>query len=212
MTKAGYRTLMGEGSSFLEDRKSRFLGRARHVDTEEEAYAFIDSIRKAEKGAAHNVYAFSIGRSKEVVRSSDDGEPSGTSGKPCLEALMMKDLTDSIVVVTRYFGGTLLGTGGLVRAYGAVAREAVAAAGVGGLKLMRKLALKLGYPEWSRAEGQLKVIGAEEWSAKYAEYVQVTVMLPEVSAESFMDKLRDLSLGRYGVISEETEEKLVRID
>lgn len=212
MIKAGYRTLMGEGSSFLEDRKSRFLGRARHVDTEEEAYSFIDSIRKDEKGAAHNVYAFSIGRSKEVVRSSDDGEPSGTSGKPCLEALMMKDLTDSIVVVTRYFGGTLLGTGGLVRAYGAAAREAVAAAGVGRLKLMRKLALKLGYPEWSRAEGQLKAIGAEEWYAKYAEDVQVTVTLPDVSAESFMDKLRDLSLGRYGVISEETEEKLVRMD
>ncbi|MEE0775862.1 MAG: YigZ family protein, partial [Bacillota bacterium] len=101
----------------LIEKKSRFIGYCSIAHSEEEAQSFIESIKKKHWDATHNVYAYQIGKHSEIQRSTDDGEPSGTAGRPVLEVIKGEGLTDAVVVVTRYFGGTLLGTGGLVRAY-----------------------------------------------------------------------------------------------
>lgn len=119
-------TLAKAGSAEINEKKSRFLGYARPVANEAAAAAFIDEIKKCHWDAKHNVYAYVIGINGETQRSTDDGEPSGTAGRPILEIIKGEGLTDTAVVVSRYFGGVLLGTGGLVRAYGKAAKLALA--------------------------------------------------------------------------------------
>lgn len=119
----------GDVDSELEIKRSRFLTRLRRVTTEEQAREVIHQQRKAHFGAAHHCTAFVLGRSAEIARSSDDGEPSGTAGIPILGVLQQSELTEVVAIVTRYFGGIKLGAGGLVRAYSAAASQAVAAAG-----------------------------------------------------------------------------------
>ena len=111
-----YKVVYDQGTGEYEEKKSRFIASVAPVSTEQEALDFIDSVRKKYYNARHNCTAFIIGRNRELTRCSDDGEPSGTAGKPILEVLLGADVTNVAVVVTRYFGGTLLGTGGLVRA------------------------------------------------------------------------------------------------
>ena len=118
-----YTTLRGEGHGELEDRRSVFLSHAAPVRTEEEALAFVKARQKEFSDATHNVWAFRLG-ADTVARYSDDGEPQGSSGMPTLEAIRHTGATDAVVVVTRYFGGTLLGVGGLIRAYSSAARLA----------------------------------------------------------------------------------------
>ena len=111
------------GSGEIIEKKSRFIATVHPVKTEEEALSFIDGIRRQYWDASHNCTAFTIGKNHQLTRCSDDREPSGTAGRPMLDVLLGEDLHDTAVVVTRYFGGTLLGTGGLVRAYTAAVRE-----------------------------------------------------------------------------------------
>ena len=111
-----YKTIVGTAQAEYEEKKSRFIGQVAHVETEEEAVAFLDGIRSANPMARHNVYAYVL-RADNRVRYSDDGEPARTSGLPTLDVIEHAGLKDVICVTTRYFGGTLLGTGGLVRAY-----------------------------------------------------------------------------------------------
>lgn len=134
-----YKTLLGSGEGELVEKKSRFLAAAMHIDTEEEALAFIEQIRKKHYNATHNCYAYVLGEHFELQRFSDDGEPGGTAGKPILDVLTGEEIHDTVIVVTRYFGGTLLGTGGLVRAYSGAAREALLASTI----ITRKHAVKL---------------------------------------------------------------------
>lgn len=112
-----YATIIEEGTGEIVEKKSRFIGYVRHVESEEEALEFVTEIKKKHYDARHNCHAFSIGVENPVLRFSDDGEPGGTAGKPILEVITGNDLHNVCIVVTRYFGGTLLGTGGLVRAY-----------------------------------------------------------------------------------------------
>ncbi len=211
MPQREYFTLMGEGNSFVEDRKSKFIGRAKHVESEAEAAGYIESIRKAEKGAAHNVYAYCLGRDFSVQRSNDDGEPSGTSGRPCLEAISTKGLTDCVVVVTRYFGGTLLGTGGLVRAYGKAAKEAVEDAGIGTIMTYSRFSAKVGYGDWNRLEGYLAGKGLNGLSVSYAEEVGFSFSVLKLRADDLMKELVDFSSGKLELHLEGEEESLVRI-
>ena len=125
---ADYLTLSHEGSDETVIQKSRFIGYASPAGTEEEALLFIRTIRERHRDATHNCYAYIIGRNQGIIRYSDDGEPSGTAGLPMIDVLKSRGLTDCVVVVTRYFGGTLLGTGGLVRAYTLGCKNAVNAA------------------------------------------------------------------------------------
>ena len=112
-----YKTIEGESTGELVEKKSRFIAYAAPVASEEEAYAFVERIKKKHYDARHNCFAFSVGVEMPLLRFSDDGEPQGTAGKPILEVICGEDVRNICIVVTRYFGGTLLGTGGLVRAY-----------------------------------------------------------------------------------------------
>ncbi len=125
-----YFTILEEAEDEFEVKKSVFIGYVNRVACEEEAIQFINSIKAKNKDARHNVYAYVIGENKGVQRYSDDGEPKGTAGIPILEVLKRKNLTDVVIVVTRYFGGILLGTGGLARAYSKGATIAIEAAGI----------------------------------------------------------------------------------
>ena len=110
-----YNTILTPGIDEIVEKKSRFIGYAQPVSSEEEAYAFVESVKKKHYDARHNCHAFAIGKENTLYRFSDDGEPQGTAGKPILEVISGNQVTDICIVVTRYFGGTLLGTGGLVR-------------------------------------------------------------------------------------------------
>src|SRR5579862_3382899 len=125
-----YRVLAGPGEIALVIKKSRFVGRARPISTESEAQAFLASLHKQYWEASHHCYAYVLGQHDEVQRSSDAGEPAGTAGRPILETIKKVAIKNAIVVVTRYFGGILLGAGGLTRAYGQSATAALQAAGV----------------------------------------------------------------------------------
>lgn len=118
-----YKTVYEGGSGELIEKKSRFIATVRPVHEEAEALAFIEEMRKKYWDARHNCYAYTVGKNREYTRASDDGEPSQTAGRPMLDVLLGEDLYDTAVVVTRYFGGILLGTGGLVRAYSGAVQE-----------------------------------------------------------------------------------------
>ena len=126
-----YKTILTQAEAEIVEKKSRFIATVRPVKTEEEAKAFIEEMKKKYWNATHNVFAYQIGERNELQRFSDDGEPQGTAGMPVLSVLKGEDIKDTAIVVTRYFGGTLLGTGGLVRAYGHSAKEGLLAAGIG---------------------------------------------------------------------------------
>lgn len=125
-----YRTVYEGKEAEIVEKKSRFIAQVRPVHSEEEALAFIESVRKKFWDARHHCFAYVIGERFEVQRCSDDGEPQGTAGKPMLDVIMGEEIHDTVVVVTRYFGGTLLGTGGLVRAYQGATKAGLAASTV----------------------------------------------------------------------------------
>ena len=134
-----YKTVYQGGEGETVEKKSRFIATVIPVKTEEEAIAFIESMKKKYWNATHNCSAYVIGEQFQIQRCSDDGEPSGTAGKPMLDVLLGEEIHDTAVVVTRYFGGTLLGTGGLVRAYSGAAKEGLLASAI----ITRKRGIKL---------------------------------------------------------------------
>lgn len=135
------------GSGELEEKKSRFIANTLPVSSQEEALEFIEKIKKHYWDARHNCYAYVLGDRHEIQRFSDDGEPGGTAGKPMLDVLLGEDIHNAVIVVTRYFGGTLLGTGGLVRAYSGAAKEGLAASLILTKQKGQKLLLKTSYSD-----------------------------------------------------------------
>ena len=129
-----YRMVLEGGQAELVEKKSRFIANVRPVESEAEAVAFIDEMKKKYWDARHNCSAFVIGTKAELTRCSDDGEPSGTAGRPMLEVLLGEGVRNVAVVVTRYFGGVLLGTGGLVRAYSSAVKEGIDASKIGTMR------------------------------------------------------------------------------
>ena len=125
-----YRTIQGPGEALVVEKKSKFIATVCEVKSQEEAEACLQQLRKKYYDARHNCFAYQIGEKNEIQRCSDDGEPQGTAGKPILEVLKGEDVRNTLICVTRYFGGTLLGTGGLVRAYGKAAKEGLLNAGI----------------------------------------------------------------------------------
>lgn len=125
-----YKTIVRVAEAELTEKKSRFLAKVMPIETEEQARAFVEKIKKQYWDASHHVFAYRLGREGALQRFSDDGEPQGTAGRPVLGVLEKEEVCNAIVVVVRYFGGTLLGTGGLVRAYGKAAKAGIDAAGI----------------------------------------------------------------------------------
>lgn len=125
-----YRTIKDSGEALIVEKKSKFIATVYKVETPEEAEAYMVQLRKKYYDATHNCFAYQIGEKNEFQKASDDGEPQGTAGKPILDVLKGEEIKNTLICVTRYFGGTLLGTGGLVRAYGKAAKEGLLAAGI----------------------------------------------------------------------------------
>ncbi|MFS3127959.1 YigZ family protein [Nocardioides sp. Bht2] len=175
-----YLTVARNAEAEIEVKRSRFLCTIERVDDEAAARAVVDRLRKQHWDARHTCSAFVLGPRGEVQRSSDDGEPSGTAGAPMLEVLRGHDLSDVVAVVTRWFGGTLLGAGGLVRAYGDAVRAGLAEAGQRERLLVAEYEVAVGHGEAGRVESELRTRGFDVIDAAYAEQVTLRLgVLPE---------------------------------
>lgn len=197
--QTGFLTLADgfEAQAEVEDRRSRFIAQLRHVDGEADATLFVDEVRARHHDARHNVPAWVLSDGRE--RCSDDGEPQRTSGMPVLEVLRSSGLADVCCVVTRYFGGTLLGPGGLVRAYSAAAQAAVdAARGEGKLvsmQLVTRLTCSVPYSAYGRVERLLTDCGGKARDTIFAEDVQINAVFPSGAEEAFCAAMRELANG-----------------
>ena len=194
----GYRTLRQYASARMVEKKSVFLAEAAPAVSEQEALDFLNSIRQRDRTATHNVYAYRL-RDRNLSRYSDDGEPSGTAGLPVLDVLDRQGLTDAVVVVTRWFGGTLLGTGGLVRAYGAAAREAVEAAGPVTMELAGKYVFDAAYSDYERILKAAAECGASAGDSEFSDVVRMSFTAMDEPAEKLDAFLRELTRGRQGL-------------
>ena len=190
-----YQTIRGTADGTLTEKKSEFIAAAAHVETEEQALAFLDSVRAQHRTAKHHVYAYLL-REGERTRYSDDGEPAKTAGMPVLDVLRHAGLTDVILVVTRYFGGILLGTGGLVRAYTGAAQAALAAAEVVTVTPCVRLQAALAYPLYDRAVLLVQSAGARIESTDYGADVTLHLLLPDGGQQALTDALTELSRGQ----------------
>ena len=174
-----YRTLGQRASAEFVEKKSRFIGHACPVETEEEALAFLESIRREHRDATHNCYAYTVGQNMGIMRYSDDGEPGGTAGLPMMDVLKKRDVRNCCVVVTRYFGGVLLGAGGLVRAYTHGTAIALDAARVVVMEPSRHLLCEVAYPMWDRVQHWLKDQPVQVLSTEFTTAVTFTLAVRE---------------------------------
>ncbi|MBQ9664314.1 MAG: YigZ family protein [Oscillospiraceae bacterium] len=188
----GFRIPAGSGESELTEKRSRFLAHLRTVETEDEAKAFIQAMKREFHDARHNCWCYRIHPS--VDRFSDDGEPSGSAGMPMLEVFRREEVFNLVCVVTRYFGGVLLGTGGLSRAYSGAAKQALTEAGTVFLGRRQQLSLQCPYALSERIRSLISSAGAEITGFDYGEAVCMTVLAPD--AEMLAQQIRELSGGR----------------
>ena len=191
----GWLTLEKSASASLTERKSEFIASVSPVHSEEEALAFIASVRKRYADARHNVYAYLL-REGNTSRFSDDGEPHGTAGLPILDVLRGEGLTDTAIVVTRYFGGILLGTGGLVRAYSQSARLALDAAGRTQIVRLTVFSLRVSYADLRRVESLLAACPISRLDAVYTDDVLLTFAMREEEYEPLASALSERTNGR----------------
>lgn len=168
-----YITVKSFGEDRFEEKKSEFIGYAKRVENEEEAKAFINEIKNMHKQARHNCSAYIIGSNMNIQRYSDDGEPQGTAGIPILEVLKKSGVTDCAVVVTRYFGGILLGTGGLTRAYTKGASIAIKAAGIVEKVEGQKLSFEMEYDLFGKIQ---HICGQNSWHIEEVEYTDKVIV------------------------------------
>ena len=176
--------------------RSRFIGRCFPIKTEEEALAHLAAIRKQHYDATHNCYAYRVGTRGETARFSDDGEPSGTAGMPMMEVLTANGVTNVLCIVTRYFGGILLGAGGLVRAYSHAAKLAVDAAERMVMSECAELSAMFSYDQYGRIERLLAKYGARTLGSDYAADVTLRVLMKANRVEAFQRDLAELTAGR----------------
>ena len=194
-----YNTIYEGGEGEIIEKKSRFIATVRLVKTEEEALSFIEEMRKKYWNATHNCYAYVIGERKETMRCSDDGEPSGTAGKPMLDVLLGEDLYNTAVVVTRYFGGTLLGTGGLVRAYSKAVQEGLACSRI--ITKHHGILLEIGTDY--NGVGKLQYLfgqrGIPITDSRYTEDVKLQVLVPKSEENAVKKAVTEATSARASI-------------
>ena len=193
-----YRVVIQGGQGEIIEKKSRFIATVRSVETEQEATAFIEEMKKKYWDARHNCSAFVIGSRGELTRCSDDGEPGGTAGRPMLEVLLNGEFRNVAVVVTRYFGGTLLGTGGLVRAYTQAVKEGLANCVTGVMRRGQEIALQTDYTDVGKVLYILGQQGLEPMESRYEQDVQLTILIPAEHAPGLHKELVEATCGRIG--------------
>ena len=183
----------GYGEAEYIDKKSRFIGQVEHVESESEAMAFVERVRCKHEDATHNVWAYIL--SGGAMRWSDDGEPGGTSGQPTLNVFRQAGVCDVCCVVTRYFGGILLGSGGLVRAYSKAAALALEAAGRARMAEWERVELMCYYSQYERVRRLLEGSGAADIEGSFGEFVAVAALLPAGAAGEMERRLSDMTAG-----------------
>lgn len=188
-----YLTVRPEGQAEIIIQKSRFIGHIKRTESEEEALAFIQKIKKEHSQATHNCSAYLIGEHDQHQKANDDGEPSGTAGVPMLEVLKQNNLKDTCVVVTRYYGGIKLGAGGLIRAYSKTTSEALKATGIVERQLMKEIALTIEYPLLGKLENELRQQNYLIKDIDYLELVTFNVLVNIDEIDSFTDWIIDLT-------------------
>lgn len=201
-----YYTVKNAGEHEIVIEKSKFVAHIRRATTEEEAQAFIQEIKKKHWDATHNCSAYLIGEHNQIQKANDDGEPSGTAGVPMLEVLKKRDLKDTVVVVTRYFGGIKLGAGGLIRAYGKSVSEGLNAIGVVERRLMRVVHTKIDYTWLGKIENELR--SHPSFILKEIHYlgnVEVETYVAEEMKDSFVDWMTELTNGQADIFEGKTE-------
>ena len=191
-----YRTVARMGTGEYEEKKSRFLSEVHHVESEEEMNEVLSAVRKKHYDARHHCYACVIGENGAFVKSSDDGEPSGTAGHPILSVIQGENLTDTLVVVTRYFGGTLLGTGGLVRSYTKSAKDGLLHAALIEKKPGKRLIVCADYTTFGKLRYLLESEGYTPERIDYTDKVEMSLPVPREDAETVRKKLTEASAGR----------------
>jgi len=191
-----YKAVKGVSEIVLRERGSRFIGRAFPVKEESEIQALLARLRKQEWDATHHCSAFRIGVEPSLARADDDGEPSGTAGLPLLRALESAGLTDTFVVATRYYGGTKLGTGGLIRAYGETAKRALEAAGTEVHRIDVQLIIGFAYADTSPAMHLLERYEAKILHSAYDTHTELHISLPASRKETFWETFPDFLSGR----------------
>ncbi|NLB90930.1 MAG: YigZ family protein [Clostridiales bacterium] len=192
----GYRTLKGYGEQEIVIKKSRFISCAKPITEESEAVTFIQEIRKRFPDASHHCYAYIIGKNSGIMRYSDDGEPSGTAGIPMLEVLKMRQIVDAVVVVTRYFGGTLLGAGGLVRAYTQGCSEGINKAEVVMMEKSLTMTIQVPYFLWDKTQYEMGRQPVQVLETDYSEEVLATFLIREKDLSTFEKALTNWSEGK----------------
>ena len=195
-----YKTIEGTAQAEYEEKKSRFIGQVAHVESEEEAVSFLDGVRAANPQARHNVYAYVL-RAGNRVRYSDDGEPQRTSGLPTLEVIERAGLKDVICVTTRYFGGTLLGTGGLVRAYTKAAQDAFAAARIVTFAECVDITVSVEYPLYDQLVHWLSEQGIQVITTDFAGDVALDIRVLAANADTVQAAIADLTHGQAEMLA-----------
>ncbi len=199
MSTGDYSTVRDSAEASFIEKKSEFIGHIRHVETEDEAIAFINEIRASHRKAKHNVYAYII-REGNTSRYSDDSEPQGTAGVPVLEVLRKEGLTDVCCVVTRYFGGILLGGGGLVRAYSHSAKIAAEAAERLVMCLCRPVTVTADYNLYGKISYALPEFEVKILDTDYAENVTVKMLVKKDFIRPLIEKLTDITNGNVLIV------------
>ena len=198
-----YKTVYEGGEGEIVEKKSRFIATVRPVESEEEALAFLEEMKKKYWDARHNCYVYSVGMNREFTRCSDDGEPSGTAGRPMLDVILGEDIYNVAVVVTRYFGGVLLGTGGLVRAYSKAVQEGLASSKV--ILKQKGIALKIttdytgiGKIQYIAGERNIPILDSE-----YTDKVVMKLLVPIQDVGSVQKAITEGTNGRAGIEKEQ---------
>lgn len=204
-----YRTIAGFGQEEIIIEKSTFIGYAKPVETEEEALAFIQEIKKKHRDATHNVPAYVLGEQNNIQRCNDDGEPSGTAGVPVLEVIKKEDLRNVAVVVTRYFGGIKLGTGGLVRAYTKGAKIALEAAGIITKTLYQIIIVSVDYTMLGTVQNQLRLNAYDTKDIVYEDIVHLHVWVALEDVPQFTAQMVEWTNGRAVITNGAIDYKIV---
>lgn len=207
---SSYFTVKKEGSTEIIIQKSRFIGYVKRVETEEEAQSFIQDIKKKHHDATHNCSAYIIGEHDQIQKANDDGEPSGTAGVPMLEVLKKRQLKDTAVVVTRYFGGIKLGAGGLIRAYGNTTSEAIRATGVVKRQLMQGYSITVNYSLLGKLENILRNSDHILKTINYLDTVEFIVYVKNGEETNFQEWMIDISNDQAKI--KEKDQAYIEID
>lgn len=205
-----YLTVKSDGSYEINIQKSRFIGYVKRAESEIEAQDFIQSIKKKHHDATHNCSAYMIGEHDQIQKANDDGEPSGTAGVPMLEVLKQMNLKDTVVVVTRYFGGIKLGAGGLIRAYGNATSEAIRAVGVVKRQRMQGYTVIVDYTLLGKIENELRQSDYILNDIVYVEHVECSVFVQVDQTDRFIEWMTNITNGQATI--NESSQAYIEID